>query len=50
MDVFNLLNADTTTAVYERAELSSGAVDNRYKATRSYLTPRYFRFSVSYDM
>ena len=50
MDVFNVFNWSTTQAVYERAELSSGAVDTRYKATRSYQTPRYFRFSMTYDL
>jgi hypothetical protein len=48
--VFNIFNWSTTQAVYERAELSSGAADTRYKATRSYQTPRYFRFSMTYDL
>jgi hypothetical protein len=48
-DLFNVFGANITTAVYERAQLSTGAADTRYKQTRTYLTPRYMRFSASYS-
>ena len=50
VDVFNLFNTDAVTAVYEKAELSSGAKDTRYLSPRTYQAPRSFRFSVSYDL
>lgn len=48
VDVFNVFNFQTVTGVYERAELSSGAPDTRYRQARTFQTPRYVRFGVSY--
>lgn len=48
-DLFNVFGARTVTSVFERAQLSSGAPDTRYKQGRGFVTPRYARFSASYS-
>lgn len=48
VDAFNVFNFQGITGVYERAELSSGATDTRYRRARTFQTPRYIRFGVAY--
>lgn len=45
LDVFNVLDADSSTEVYEVAESGSeGVADSRYGLTTAYQTPRSVRF------
>lgn len=46
-EVFNLLDADAETEVYEFAELSPGISDPDWGINQVYQTPRYFRFGAS---
>ncbi|MEJ2415742.1 MAG: TonB-dependent receptor [Exilibacterium sp.] len=46
-EVFNLLDAQAETEVYEFAEVSPGTPDPKYGINQAYQTPRFFRFGVS---
>jgi hypothetical protein len=47
-EVFNLLDGDSVTEVYEFAELSIGETDPRLHAATAYQTPRYFRLGATF--
>ncbi|MBE2214187.1 MAG: TonB-dependent receptor plug domain-containing protein [Opitutaceae bacterium] len=51
VDVFNVLNLDKATEVYEYAEIDSnlGSVNPRYGIQTSWQTPRYVRFSLGIE-
>ncbi|WP_020414486.1 TonB-dependent receptor domain-containing protein [Microbulbifer sp. ANSA001] len=46
-EIFNLLDADAETEVYEFAELSPGIADPNWGINQVYQTPRYLRFGAS---
>ncbi|WP_444924132.1 TonB-dependent receptor domain-containing protein [Microbulbifer sp. DLAB2-AF] len=46
-EVFNLLDADAETEVYEFAESSPGVLDPSWGVNQEYQAPRYFRFGAS---
>ncbi|MFV8781544.1 TonB-dependent receptor [Microbulbifer sp. SA54] len=46
-EVFNLLDAEAETEVYEFAELAPGTPDPKWGINQAYQTPRYFRFGAS---
>lgn len=48
-DVLNLLNRQVATAYYERSASSRTLANPRYGQTLYYSSPRYFRFTASYD-
>lgn len=51
-DVFNVFNrqsAETISERYNQTSSATSAVANLYGTTLSYTTPRYIRFSASYD-
>lgn len=48
LDVFNLLNSDNATEVFENAESgAAGSVDHRYRLATSYQQPRTVRLGAS---
>jgi len=49
VDIFNVPNFSTQTAIFERATSGATAKLNFYQQTRSYQQPRYVRLSASYD-
>jgi hypothetical protein len=46
-EVFNLMNAQSVTEVYEYAERDIGVPDERYGAPQQYQTPRYVRLGAT---
>jgi hypothetical protein len=49
VDVFNVPNFSTQTAIFERSTSGATAKLNFYQQTRSYQQPRYVRLSASYE-
>ncbi len=48
VDVFNVFNRQVTESIEERYNTGTG-LRNTYGAVQSYSTPRYAKFTVSYD-
>jgi hypothetical protein len=50
VDVFNVFSQQRQTSIIETRENDAGVMVATYKRANSYTAPRYFRFSVRYDL